>query len=232
MKPWYFSSMIEIASKNEEINSFFIFCNKVHELSNCKDGKCEIGIFVGVLGLVFADPLKTYDEQKEFFISHCGNFAGVLSLWTVRSFHPDSNLDKVVIFRSFQQTAEEIYDLSHFRHEHVPFFDTITFYQIKDAAAAVLARKKSTSIAELFSVELKFTIDTLNNWFKNKIKENFLELNDIKKQIFIKENPIVPSKTICCVGGFLLDIESSGENERWYDFIVEREHLFIRNIYS
>ena len=69
--------MIEIASKNEEINSFFIFCNKVHELSDCKDGKCEIGIFVVVLGLVLADPLKTYDEQKEFFISHCGNFAGV-----------------------------------------------------------------------------------------------------------------------------------------------------------
>ena len=32
--------------------------------------------------------------------------------------------------------------------------------------------------------------------------------------------------------GFLLDIESSGEGMRWYDFIVDREHLFIRNIYS
>ena len=77
MEPQYFSSMIEIASKNKDINSFFIFCNKVHELSNCKDEKCEMGISVGVLGLVLADPLKTYDERKGFFISHCGNFAKV-----------------------------------------------------------------------------------------------------------------------------------------------------------
>lgn len=33
------------------------------------------------------------------------------------------NMDKIVIFRSFQQNHEEIYDLSHFRWEHVPFFD-------------------------------------------------------------------------------------------------------------
>ena len=37
------------------------------------------------------------------------------------------------------------------------------FFQLKDAASAVLAREKSTSFAELFSVELKFTIDTLND---------------------------------------------------------------------
>ena len=57
------------------------------------------------------------------------------------------------------------YDLSHFRQEHVAFCDRPTFYQLKDAAFAVLAREKSTFLAELFSVELKFTIDTLNAWF-------------------------------------------------------------------
>lgn len=42
-------------------------------------------ISVGVLGLVLADPLKTYDERKGFFISHCGNFAKVFkSMYNLR----------------------------------------------------------------------------------------------------------------------------------------------------
>ena len=87
----------------------------------------------------------------------------VISYCQIYSFHPSLNLDKVVIFRSFQQTAKEVYDLSHFKQEHVPFFNKTTFYQLKDAASAVLAREKATSLAELFSIELKFTVDTLND---------------------------------------------------------------------
>ena len=145
-------------------------------------------------------------------------------------------VDKIVILRSFQQSAEEIYDSSHFRQEHIPFFDKVTFHQLKDAATGVLAREKFTSLSELFSVELKFTIDTLTNWFKQLIISKFLELDNIKKEIFVKENPISPSKTNCFVCGFLLDIEGSCSNEddkkTWYDFVGEKEHLFIRNVYS
>ena len=112
----------------------------------------------------------------------------------------------------------------------------MTFHQLKDAATAVLAREKFTSLSELFSVELKFTIDTLTNWFKQLIISKFLELDNIKKEIFVKENPISPSKTNRFVCGFLLDIEGSCSNEddkkTWYDFVVEKEHLFIRNVYS
>ena len=116
-------------------------------------------------------------------------------------------------FRSFQQTAEEIYDLSHFRQEHVAFFDRTAFYQLKDAASAVIAREKSTFLAELFSIELKFTIDTLNAWFSNTIKPKFLEIDDIEKQIYVKENPLVPSKTIYYICGFLLDVQAEGEHK-------------------
>lgn len=77
-----------------------------------------------------------------------------------------------MIFRSFQQSAEKIYDPSHFKQEYVAFFDRKTFHQLKDAVSAVLAREKSTSLAEIFSVELKCTIDTLDNWFSNTIKPN------------------------------------------------------------
>ena len=64
------------------------------------------------------------------------------------------------------------------------------------------------------------------------MKPKFLELGELKIQIFVKENPVVASENICCICGFLLDTEACGKHERWYYFIVEREYLFIRNIYS
>ena len=42
----------------------------------------------------------------------------------------------------------------------------------------MLAHEKSTSLVELFSVELKF--DTLHDWFSYVKKPKFIELNDIK----------------------------------------------------
>ena len=91
------------------------------------------------------------------------------------------------------------------------FLNKTTFYQLKDAASAVLAHAKSTSLAELFSVELKFTADTLKEWFSRIIKPKFFELDDIKKQIFLKKNPIDhQSKTICSICEFLLNVDGEG----------------------
>ena len=90
----------------------------------------------------------------------------------------------------------------------------------------MFAREKSKSLAELFSVELKFTIDTLNEWLFRTIKPDFFELDDVKKQIFMKENPVVQSETICSICGFLLNVDS----DEWFDFVVNCEHLFVRNI--
>ena len=70
----------------------------------------------------------------------------VVSYRQICSFHSSLNLEKKLIFRSFQQSAEEIYDLSHFKQENVAFFDMTTFHHLKDAASAVLARQKSTTL--------------------------------------------------------------------------------------
>ena len=70
-------------------------------------------------------------------------------------------------------------------------------------------REKATSLTELFSVELKFTIDTLNNWFSNRIKPKFLELSNVKRKDFIEKNKLLPEST--CICGFLLDINAPGE---------------------
>ena len=50
-------------------------------------------------------------DPKMFVVSYC----------QIYSFHSSLNLNMIVIFRSFQQTAEEIYDLSHFKQGHVLF---------------------------------------------------------------------------------------------------------------
>ena len=64
----------------------------------------------------------------------------VVSYCQIYSFHPSINLDKIVIYCSFQQTADKIYDLSHLKREQILFFNKTTFHQLKDAASAVLAR--------------------------------------------------------------------------------------------
>ena len=105
-------------------------------------------------------------DSKMYSMSYCQIFSFISAL----------NLDKIVIYRSFQQTPQEIYNLNHLRPEHVPFFDEVTLRQLKDAASAVLSREKFTSLAELFSVELKFSIDALKAWFNRIIKPEFFEL--------------------------------------------------------
>ena len=100
---------------------------------------------------------------------------------------------------------------------------------MKDAASAVLAREKSTSLAKLFSVELKFTVETLNEWFSRIIKPKFFETDDIKEQIYLKENPVVRSETKCSICGFPIDAEGG---DGWFDLVVKCEHLFLRNIYT
>ena len=98
----------------------------------------------------------------------------LLSCCQIYTFHLGLNLDKIVIFRSFQQNKEEIYNLSHIKKEHVPSFNKTTFFQLKDAISAVLACEKLTSLAELVSAELKFIVNTLNDWFTNITKPKFL----------------------------------------------------------
>ena len=113
----------------------------------------------------------------------------VISYCQIYAFHPDLNLDEIVNFHSFQQTEKEIYDLIHFSEEHIKYFDNITFKQLNDSVTNVLNKVKSTSLSEMFSTELKFTIDTLVKWFNDVFKLRFNELDELKKEQFLRENP-------------------------------------------
>lgn len=52
-----------------------------------------------------------FSDQKMLVVSYC----------QIYSFHPQLNVDKIVIFRTFQQSLEDIYGPNHFRQEHIPF---------------------------------------------------------------------------------------------------------------
>ena len=72
----------------------------------------------------------------------------------------------------------------------------------KNAASAVLVCDKSTFLAELFSVELKFTVNTLNDWFSNTIKLNFFELNDIRNKFSLAKIQSLAQKQFLQYVGF------------------------------
>ena len=92
----------------------------------------------------------------------------------------------------------------------------------------MLPWEKSTSLAELYSVELKFTTDTLNAWFRKIIKPKVSEIDYGKKQDFWKKNP-VKSDTVCYLCNFPLVADSQ---KGWFDFVAKCKYLFLNNIYS
>ena len=85
----------------------------------------------------------------------------VIKYCQIYAFDPKLNLDKIAIFRSFQQIAEEIYDLKHFSESHVKYFDLVTFKQLYDASTNVFKKEKVSALSEMFSTELRFTVDVL-----------------------------------------------------------------------
>ena len=97
----------------------------------------------------------------------------IISYCQIFVFHPALNLQKIVIFRSFQQNFEEIISLDHFSQDQVRFFDIITIKQMRDSALSVLSKEKTTFLSEFFALELKFTIDTLVKWFNSNLNKNF-----------------------------------------------------------
>ena len=65
--------------------------------------------------------------------------------------------------------------------------DRVLLGQLKDAGSAVASREKCPILAEMFSIELKFTIDTLKGWFSKLIKPKFFELDYEKNNQYWKK---------------------------------------------
>ena len=73
-----------------------------------------------------------------------------------------------------------------------------TLKQLQNATFAVKNKKDSSALAEIFSIELKFTIDCLKFWYNRNLKQ--IELDEYLNDEFIKN---IPKKT-CCTCDFLI----------------------------
>ena len=114
----------------------------------------------------------------------------------VVSFHPEVNILRLVIFRSYNQTQDDVQSITHFQILDYNFFDDkdnfnkVTLKQLQDASSSVHNREKNTALAEMFSIELKFTVDCVKFWFSENDK--VLELDVDYKQEF-KDNNVLTS---------------------------------------
>ena len=71
------------------------------------------------------------------------------------------------MFRSYDQTQDELQSLTHFQILDSNFFNDkdnfnkVTLKQLQNSSFSVYNREKNTALAEIFSIELKFTADCL-----------------------------------------------------------------------
>ena len=75
------------------------------------------------------------------------------------------------------------------------------------------------------------------NWFNSKYKNENLQLSNDKKRNYEIENPINWETDKCWICNFPLHINPTMPNAlkdkmSYGDFIIEREHKFLRNIFS
>ena len=79
-------------------------------------------------------------------------------------------------------------------------------------------KKDNTALAEMFSIDLKFTVDCLKFWFQRNLKKN--ELDEEQRDEFIRNTP----KKTCCICDF--PIKSRAENG-CFDHVCKAEYLFL-----
>ena len=85
----------------------------------------------------------------------------------------------------------------------------------------------------MFCTEIKFATDCLLKWYYTKYKN--LELNIENKNRYERENPIDWENGQCVLCRFPLQANpTSPQNEKmsYGDFVIKKEHMFLRNIFS
>ena len=72
---------------------------------------------------------------------------------TIVAFQPELKVDKIIIYRSFVHTVEQLITLDYFSHEQICFIDPYLIKISKDMAFKVSTRKCKNSIGQMFSIE-------------------------------------------------------------------------------
>ena len=145
-------------------------------------------------------------------------------------------MKRVIIERSFGHSIQKLTTIDYLTSEQLKFKDVITLKQIRDCALSVANKKNKVAISEMFSTELKFASDCLLKWFHSKHKNSELSIQE--KREYEIENPIDWKNGKCQICNFPLHINPSNnvttqdDVMSYGDFIIQKEHKFLRNIFS
>ena len=153
------------------------------------------------------------------------------------AFHPDLHFDRVIIERSFGHSQARLLSLSYLSTEQMRYVNVTQIKQVRDCAFSVAAGRNRLAISKMFSTELKFASECLIKWFNVKYKNENLQLsNDVKRKYEI-EHPINWEIDRCCICTFPIGINptmstATKDTMSYTDFIIFKEHKFLRNIFS
>ena len=153
------------------------------------------------------------------------------------AFHPELNLERIIIYRSFAHSLDQLTTLNYLTREQITYIEPHLINMLRDVAFEVTKRKCKNILGQMFSIECALVKKTLLKWFNMKFKRQFEKLNPFKKMRFESQNPINWKENKCVICKFPLKLEPTNyltpDNEMTFgDFIIRFKHKFLRNIYT
>ena len=180
--------------------------------------------------------LGTTCGKKEFYnVEKSDDNMYPISYCFIVAFHPLLEQEKITVLRSFNDSLEQLNDISYLSEEMIRYFDPITAKQLQNCAEDVFNKKNYFSLIEMFDCELKFVIDICKKWMDEKFMRKNAALNMHSKQKYKKKNHVDFSSTKCATCNFNLGLATTKgtfvqDNMTYFAFVVQKEHHFLRNI--
>ena len=121
----------------------------------------------------------------------------VVSYVMIVAFHPELELDCIIIQRSYAHSIKQLTSLDYFIQEQLKFIDSSLINILKDQAFHVVKRRCKNSIGQMFSIESALVKKALLKWFNQKFKRQLDKINLIQKLRYETKNPINLKKDKC-----------------------------------
>ena len=155
----------------------FVYNFNTRTLLTCEEHlryKCDIPMtaYINFETTAPTDDCLNLENRKMFAVSYVIIFA----------FHPNLQLDCVIIERSFGHSPAQLCSLNYLTNEQLKFRNITILKQFRDCALSVSTKTRKIAISEMFTTESKFAGDCLMRWFNAKFKsQNLVLSSDVKK---------------------------------------------------
>ena len=77
----------------------------------------------------------------------------VVSYVMIVAFQPALKLERIILYRSFAHSLEQLTNLDYLTREQITFIEPYLIKMLKDIAFEVSKRKSKTSLGQMFSIE-------------------------------------------------------------------------------